>query len=192
VEVRHLGPREFFTVRQIAELNRCWKESRGHADWVIIVDMDEHIYHRDLREHLGWCTSEGITMLEPVGYDMISEDFPASSSTLCESIRRGVRSFLLDKKAIFDPNAIEDVNYAPGRHASSPTGRLCFPEQREVRLLHYKHLGLDYLIPRTGALRGQRTEFELIQGWSLHYFRSAEEIRQDFEEMLRNAEDVIL
>jgi hypothetical protein len=191
VEARQLGQRESFIIRQQAELNHCWKESRGRADWVIIVDMDEHIYHRDLREHLRRCTEEGITMLEPVGYDMVSEDFPPSSSTLSESIRRGVRSFLLDKKAVFGPNAIEDVNYAPGRHASRPSGHLRFPENREVMLLHYKHLGLDYLIPRSNALRGRRTEFERARGWSLHYSRTADEIRQDFEEMLRNAEDLI-
>ena len=26
----------------------CWKESRGIADWVIVTDIDEHLYHPDM------------------------------------------------------------------------------------------------------------------------------------------------
>ena len=27
----------------------CWKESRGIADWVIVTDIDEHLYHPDMK-----------------------------------------------------------------------------------------------------------------------------------------------
>ena len=28
--------------------NECWKRSRGWADWVIVTDIDEHLFHPDL------------------------------------------------------------------------------------------------------------------------------------------------
>ncbi len=38
--------------------NHCWKQSRGSADWVIVVNIDEHVYHQDLRSYLQACTEE--------------------------------------------------------------------------------------------------------------------------------------
>ena len=32
--------------------DHCWKEARGSADWVILVDIDEHVYHPNLDAHL--------------------------------------------------------------------------------------------------------------------------------------------
>jgi glycosyltransferase involved in cell wall biosynthesis len=34
-------------------LETCWRESRGIADWVIVTDIDEHLYHPDLYRYLG-------------------------------------------------------------------------------------------------------------------------------------------
>jgi hypothetical protein len=32
----------------LSVLESCWKESRGTADWVIVADIDEHLYHPNL------------------------------------------------------------------------------------------------------------------------------------------------
>ena len=48
--------------------NQFWKKSRGKADWVIICDADEHLYHSNLRTYLQECTSNGITLVVPTGY----------------------------------------------------------------------------------------------------------------------------
>lgn len=192
VEMRRLPAGPSSLLMTMEEMNRCWKESRGRADWIIIADIDEHIYHRSLRDYLEHCARDGVTILDPIGYDMISADFPASNAVLAESIRRGIRCFLLDKKTVFDPNAIEEINYTVGRHVAQPTGRVTFPAEREVILLHYKHLGLDHLSTRSQALKGRKTDFDRERQWGAHYFRSAEEMKSDFEQMLLNAEDVIV
>jgi len=193
VELRRLKQGESFMLMQMEELNHCWKESRGRADWVMICDIDEHLYHdKQLRGYLEQCKSNGVTIINPVGYDMVNADFPEANSVLAESIRRGIRSFFLDKKAVFDPSAIEEINYTPGRHVASPTGRLVFPPKREVKILHYRYLGLDYLVSRSATLNSRRTDFDRDRGWGVHNQRSPDEFRRHFEELFRGAEDISL
>jgi glycosyltransferase involved in cell wall biosynthesis len=193
VELRRLKQGESSILMQMEELNRCWKESRGGADWVMICDIDEHLYHhKQLRGYLEQCKSNGVTIINPIGYDMVNADFPEANSVLAKSIRRGIRSFLLDKKAVFDPSAIEEINYTPGRHIASPTGRLVFPPKREVKILHYKYLGLDYLMSRSADLNPRKTDFDRARGWGVHDQRSPDEFRLHFDELFRGAEDISL
>lgn len=192
VELRRLASGPSTILMHIEELNRCWKESRGRADWVIICDIDEHIYHPRLREYLEQAMANEVTMLKPVGIDMISPTFPPANAVLCETIRCGVRSFLLDKTAVFDPAAIEEINYTPGRHLSAPIGRVILPPRKEVKLLHYKNLGLGYLLQRSKELRGRKTEYDRERGWALHDYRSDDHITRDFEKMRSEAQDISL
>jgi glycosyltransferase involved in cell wall biosynthesis len=193
VELRRLRQGESSILMQMEELNHCWKESRGRADWVFICDMDEQIYHhRDLRVYLEQCKNAGITILNPVGVDIVSVDFPPLDSILTETVRLCVRTFLQDKIAVFDPSAIDEINYTPGRHLAKPIGRLVFPGEREVKLLHYKHLGLDYVQRRTKELQSRKTHFDRERGWGLHYYRPPDDIRIDFDKMLKEAMDISL
>lgn len=191
VELRRLKQGSSYVFQHMEEFNECWKESRRGTDWTIITDIDEHLYHRGLRDYLNRCTEEGVTILEPIGYDMISPDFPTPNSVLTESMRCGVRSSLMDKRCVFDPNAIKEMNYTAGRHLAKPTGRIVFPAEREVLLLHYKNLGLDYLCDRSKALKSRKTDFDRVREWGLQYYRSAEAMKADFESMRAKAEEVI-
>lgn len=191
VEVRRLRQGESSILMQMEEMNHCWKESRGRADWVMICDMDEHIYHhKELRSYLEQCKASGVTILNPVGVEMVSADFPRADAMLCQTIRSGVRSFNLDKLAVFSPDAIDEMNYRVGRHVSTPSGRLVFPPRREVKMLHYKYLGLDYLKSRSTALSSRKTDFDRARGWGAHDHRTSDEFRLHFEELLRGAEDI--
>lgn len=193
VELRQLAPGPSYVLRQMEEMNYCWKESRGRANWVIICDIDEQVYHhKGLRDYLERCRLDGVTILYPVGVEMVSATFPRADAILSETVRQCVRSFILDKMAVFDPNAVQEMNYRVGRHVSSPTGRLIFPSQREVKILHYKYLGLDYLISRSADLGSRKTDFDRERGWGAHYQRSPAEFRLHFEELLREAEDISL
>lgn len=193
VELRRLKQGESSILMQKEELNSCWKESRGRADWVIICDIDEQVYHhRQLRDYLEKCKASGVTILNPVGVEMISSTFPPADAVLSETIRRGVRSFPLDKAAVFDPNSIEEINYWAGRHVSFPTGRIVFSEKCEVKILHYKYLGLDYVISRSEDLRSRKTAFDRERGWGAHDYRSRAEFKLHFEELLSQAEDISL
>jgi glycosyltransferase involved in cell wall biosynthesis len=191
VELRHFDSGDSFNLMNLVEASRCWKESRGCADWVIIADIDEFIYHPSLRDYLGQCQKDDVTILHPIGMGMVSADFPDQASDLTNAVRRGVPQPWMDKSAVFNPDAIDEINYEVGRHAASPTGRAAFPPAREVKLLHYKNLGLDYLVARTSEMRGRKTAMDREKGWGFHLDRSAEQLRTDLEQMLSEAQEVI-
>jgi glycosyltransferase involved in cell wall biosynthesis len=193
VELRRLKQGESSILMQMEEMNECWKESRGRADWVFICDMDEHLYHhKQLRDYLEQCKIDGVTIINPVGVEMVSSEFPPAEAVLSATVRNCVRAFTLDKLAVFDPNAIQEMNYRAGRHVAVPTGRLVFPPKREVKILHYKYLGLDYLMTRSEALRTRKTDYDRERGWGAHDQRSLAEFEKHFNELLREAEDISL
>ena len=117
----------------------CWRESRGIADWVIVTDIDEHLYHPDVYGYLAQCHTQGVTIIPALGYQMLAEQFPEHNTLLCQSLTRGACDELYSKLNIFSPNEIEAVNYTPGRHTATPTGRVVLPARDELLLLHYSH-----------------------------------------------------
>lgn len=191
VEMRQLEQAASSQLAMTTEVNRCWKESRGRADWVFITDFDEFLYHPRLLDYLGECQAKGFTIFQPVGLDMVSPQFPDKDAVLTNSVRRGRPLDSMDKPIIFDPNAIEEMNFEAGRHAAEPSGRVVFPPTREVKLLHYKHLGADYLVSRTNNLRSRRTDLDRQVGWSFHWDRPEEQLRSSFERMLSRSQEVI-
>ena len=160
--------------------NKFWKQSRGKADWVIICSMDEHIYHPNLCNFLLKCKNDGITILKAEGYQMISDKFPLTNKRLCDIITRGISWSQMNKTAIFNPNEIEEINYTIGRHSAEPSGNVKYPEKENIKLLHFKYLGLDYLIERSAELRTGLKEIDIEKGWGHRYLWKKEKIREDF------------
>ena len=159
--------------------NQIWKQSRGVADWVIICDVDEHFYHLNLRNYLEKCTSSGITLIIPTGYEMVSEVFPISDEPLCETVRYGVRANYMDKPQIFNPMEIQEINFWPGRHGANPIGNIR-PSNREALLLHYKYLGFDYVNSRHSELKTGLRESDLAHGYGIQYLWNEKERRDTF------------
>jgi hypothetical protein len=158
-----------FVQAATAHYNRCWKQSRGIADWVIIVNIDEHIYHPDLRRYLKTCTENGVSILLPEGYNMVSDGWPASSKPLWKTVQHGMRDPIWDKPQVFNPNRIEEINFREGRHAASPTGAVVFAKPEEARMLHYKYLGAEYLVRRHAELRARFPTADFDQGFGYQY-----------------------
>src|SRR5262245_52701347 len=82
-------------------LEHCWKESRGLSDWVIVTDIDEHLYHPDLTGYLLSCKNQGVTIIPALGYQMISDEFPADSALLCRNVTQGAVDPLISKLNLF-------------------------------------------------------------------------------------------
>src|SRR5205085_1629485 len=76
--------------------NAFWKKSRGQTDWAIVVEVDEHLFHPDLGRYLRRCAESGITVVKPVGYEMIADDFPTQEKPLWQLVTRGVRFLAFD------------------------------------------------------------------------------------------------
>ncbi len=164
-----------FEASKRALQNQCWKESRGRADWVMIVDIDEHLYHPRLHSYLADCKARGITYIPAIGFTMFSEDFPSAAATLCDTARNGVRSAWMHKPALLDPQALAETRSTVGCHRAAPTGQVRYPAVDELTLLHYKHLGLDYLAERKRELKPRSLPGDLRKGWGRDWRRGVEE-----------------
>jgi Glycosyl transferase family 2 len=184
VTVRHFDVSGDSFVEEEQRLSdTVWHESRGIADWVIVVDIDEHVFHPDLAGYLRRCTESEVTALRAIGYEMVADEFPEAQLPLVESVPLGVRSAGHDKLCIFNPDAVTQTCYAPGRHLAEPTGTVSWPEHPEILLLHYKQLGVDYAIRRSAELRLGLGPGDVEQGWGRQYLWSPAEIADKWSEM---------
>jgi hypothetical protein len=171
--------------------NSHWKESRGDADWVIIADIDEHLYHPDLAAYLTACKQSGVTVIPALGYEMVADAFPQDGERLCELVRKGEPSAYMSKLMIFDPDRLAETNFAVGRHSAEPEGEVHYPNEDRLLNLHFKSLGLDYVIGRYRLLAAKRGTRDRANKWGFHYDWMAEEIGEAYASLRHRAFDVI-
>jgi len=192
VEVRQFirsDPESFaFSERSLS--NHCWKESRGAADWVIVTDIDEHLFHPSMLQYLDICSDEGITLIPALGFQMISEDVPATGETLCQSRFFGAPWTQMMKPSIFKPSEIEEINFSVGRHTANPIGNVCVPQRDEVLLLHYKYLNFEQTHSRHGQLATDLKPKDIRFGMGHKYRWSRDELREDWDRVVAGAVDV--
>jgi hypothetical protein len=150
--------------------NDCWKESRGDADWVIVGEIDEHLDHPDLAGYLGACAAAGATVIPALGFDMISRRFPMPDERLCTTLTFGIPRPGMSKLSIFNPDAIEEINYGLGRHRAVPTGHVLAPHRDEVLNRHHKYIDVAYVRERHRALRARLSKEEIANGAADHWF----------------------
>lgn len=120
--------------------NEKWKEARGKAEWVIWVDADEFLYHPHMLELLAAYLKDGVEIPMVQGYTMVSDKFPTTDGQIYDEVRTGMPSLEWSKAAIFRGN----MRWNIGRHSFN----ISHPKQSEnadIKLLHYRCLGMDYL-----------------------------------------------
>src|SRR5947209_6113221 len=92
-----------------------WRQSIGAADWVFVVDIDEHVYHPDLPGFLRRCTEQGVSAIQAIGYEMVADGFPTGPSQLSDLVTEGTRSAGHHKLCIFNPELItRSAELSPG------------------------------------------------------------------------------
>ena len=165
------GELERMAIRQIA-----WQESRGHAHWVIVVDCDEILWHPSLHAYLSNCRSKHVTIPRPTGYEMVATAFPAGPGKIHEYVQTGIRASYMDKWIVFAPDSIKAMNFHVGCHRAEPVGNIVFDDDPQLKLLHFKHLGLEYVVSRYHRLEQRRTTLDRHLGLCHHYAWSEEEL----------------
>jgi hypothetical protein len=154
--------------------NYCWKNSL--ADWVIIVDADEILWHHDLKNILA---NEKGTIFKTQGYNIFSRETPKDNYL---EIITGIPDDSYSKTVIFNPRSIQDMRYAYGAHSCTPSGRIIFSE-KELSLLHYRGIGgPDRLIARHGLYRKRMSEVNKKLGLGIHYTYDDERRIKEWEE----------
>lgn len=127
--------------------NSKWKEARGIADWIIWIDADEFIYHPRILEVLKGYMDEGVEVPQTQGYMMVSKSFPTTTGQIYDEVRTGFKDDRWCKKAVFRPHV--EMKFQPGRHGVEPSvEKYKWSSNADLKLLHYRALGLDYIIPR--------------------------------------------
>jgi hypothetical protein len=177
---------------QLTLLETCWRESRGVADWVIVTDIDEHLYHPDMYGYLTRCRAQGITIVPALGYQMLSHQFPEHETLLCNSLSRGACDSLYSKLSIFSPNEIDATNYTAGRHTAAPTGRIVLPARDEVLLLHYRYLDFERVRKRYQVLSTRHFKADNAMGWGSQYSWSSEQLREAWNLIASRLVDISL
>jgi len=169
--------------------NEVWKKSRSAADYVIVCDTDEFIYHKDLERFLADAHSSGITLFKPQGYNMISEHIPLATVPVFDQIQFGKRSISFDKIVIFNPDKIEEINYLSGAHDCMPIGDLVYSNY-EIKLLHYKYISIGYILDRYKLFSQRLSKFNKINKLGFHYLYSSQKIKREFNAILKDAVNV--
>jgi Glycosyl transferase family 2 len=175
--------------------NHCWKRSRGTADWVVVCNVDEHLYHPDgLRRYLRASLDNGASVIPATGYEMIADRFPKSRSLLSETVRKGVRAdgrLMSDKLCIFNPNRVEEIRYSAGRHDALPIGDVIWPTESRPLLLHYKYLGRAYVQRRYDELNRRRRSADVERNFGFQYAWTGASLKQEFERLQTAAVEVV-
>lgn len=173
--------------------NNCWKRSRGKADFVIVGDIDEFIYHKDLQKALSMLKEDKHSIVKPFGYNMYSTNYPVydSQHLLTDQVKRGIRVPMFDKCILFDPHAIVEINYKPGAHECHPWGRVKTYRNEDIKLLHYKNIGLEQLLERNRAYASRLSKENKEKGYGAEYLKKEQLIIQEFNENEQKATEII-
>ncbi len=155
--------------------NNCWKESK--ADWVMIVDIDEFIYHQDIIQILSVVSG---TVIMPRMFNMYADVFPETEGQIYDEVKMGID--MQGKMSIFRPVEIKSMNYDAGCHNANPEGNFILNIQSGILSLHFKYLSPEYLIWRNYCLNARQSEVNRKNGWNWHFAEKAESVLSNFRD----------
>lgn len=181
--------------------NECWKNST--ADWCFVADFDElPIFKEDelsvgtpcnIRDHLSFYEERGATIFKTRGWQIMSDEMPKESFI---EITNGFEFSNYAKAICFSPKHITATNYNPGAHLCNPEGNVRFYKhdswEPELYVLHYKHIGgVQRTIDRYKEYKPRMSKNNRRKGFGIHYFRTEESIRQEWNERMQKSHPLI-
>src|SRR5574343_241361 len=95
--------------------NNCWKDSK--ADWVIVCDMDEFIWHPNFIAYLETVPE---TIVAPRTFEMMAPQFPTTVGQIYDEVKYGFE--IRTKFFLFRPQALKEISYGAGCHDALPQG----------------------------------------------------------------------
>ena len=194
VEVIEFGTNNsFHDLMHIEIKNNCWKKSRGKADYVIVCDVDEFLYHPQLNNFLLQSFNEKISFFTPSGYNMYSTFFPEyqSNKLINDSVKSGTFDIDFSKSIIFDPHRIVEINYTAGAHFCYPWGILNTNKDDCLKLLHYKNLGVEYVLNRCNLYRKRLSKSNIENEFGIEYLKEDETIATEINQKFQNSNHII-
>jgi glycosyltransferase involved in cell wall biosynthesis len=187
MEVRTYITDKFDDLILLEKKEHCWRESK--ADWVMVVDSDEFIYHPDLIKNL---SKETATILHPKFFNMFSEAFPTTKGQIYDEVNMGTDGGMwLSKMNVFRPREIQSMNWAIGCHYAYPVGNVSINGNTELKTLHMRFLSRKYLIDRCQEQAPRMSERNHDNGWSIQMTWDAKKINEYFDQNIPNLKQII-
>lgn len=165
--------------------NNQWKQYKDEYDYVLIVDVDEIIYYPN-EFIIDVMRTNEYTIIKPNGYSMISLE-----DKNVKTIKTGFRDEMYDKCCLFNIKEIQEINYLPGAHLCSPVGNIKYFEHPDLKLLHYKYIGLENYLKRLKLNKQRISKNNISNGWGVHNLQSENEAKNSFMELLNKSINVI-
>jgi FkbM family methyltransferase len=172
--------------------NEGWKPYRHDYDWVIVCDIDEFLWHKDLKGKLEEFRKARITVPAVTGYQMTAEAFPDNNplTQIYDHFNEGYPDpEHLNKSMIFNPNCV-DIRYEMGCHKANPIGVVSYSSE-SLYLFHYKYVGYEEFIGRNKMLAARVSDEDKKNNWAFHYARDAQMSFKDFREIVQKGAPII-
>ena len=181
-EVRMFGVQGELNDKEYLKIkNHCWKGS--DADYVIVCDMDEILYHPNLILYLEACNSRGDTIFETQGFEIFSDILPVND--LLE-LQNGRVDNNYSKMVIFNPEQVVEINYVYGCHEAKPKGNLMWSEFKPT-LLHYRSIGgIERQIRKHKAYAERMSAINKKWGLGNHYLVDEQTKRKEWADSCKN------
>lgn len=179
------GINELNDIKNLTIKQECYKNS--DADFVIVSDMDEIVYHPDLIALLEQYKEKGITLPRVRGYTMVSRHgYPIGKIT---NVKTGVLAKNYAKQIIFNPRI--HINWSVGQHVAHSLNATQ-SEMEDIAILHYKFMDRDEIHKRK-KMYAERLSFENKKfNLGIHYETyDYEETEKWFDSHLKEAIRVI-
>ena len=178
-EVRLFDTRgQFDDMTNLQIKENCWKGSQ--ADWCIVVDCDEFVYHLNLIEYLN---NSNATIIHPIFFEMFSEGFPTTSGQIYEEVKLGHEAW--PKMNVIKPSEISEMNFIPGCHLATPKGNVIVDNSKEVTTFHMKNLGKEYTIMRNTSYGARMSQQNRDLKLGTHLLRTPEQVGEDFDRLIK-------
>lgn len=171
-----LDDRELMRIR-----NEAWKPYRDQCDWMIVGDVDEFLYHPDMRNTLRGLKQQGITLPMVEGFNILSKALPrfVPGRQLWQERQTGVADPRYgNKNLIFDP-AI-DINYTLGCHGCQPTGPVRRSAGFVFRSLHMSSLSYQHVIDKSSRSAARLSDWNKQTNAGFHYRINARMSRAEY------------
>jgi hypothetical protein len=173
--------------------NNIWKYSVGKCDFVMVSDLDEVIYSKNILYELYRMKNEDCTIWKHKTYDMITREFPIyNGKFLHEIVKTGIiAKFDWGKDILFDPNKISEINYSPGAHNCNPIGYCKYFNDSDICMFHFKYLSIEYVINKYKMYKDRLSSINKMNGWGVQYNYEETRIINEFNNMYNKRIDVL-
>lgn len=168
--------------------NHYYKYYRQDYDIVMVADVDEIIYHPNIKQILN--TLQPNQHFVNQGFQVVMDCVP-SVDTFLQQIKLGTPDAAFNKPSVFDINL--DMYFRPGHHVAypvAPNGAKVQPVLGQLYLLHFKYLGAEYLQNISNKRFARRKDYSQRTGHSSHYEQIAQRPVDHFNEVKDLCEDI--